>query len=174
MTHAYTIIGLVIVGIASRLLPHPANVTAVTGVAIFAGVRLGFIRGMALSALIMISTDAVLGFHRVMWATYGSLFFIAAISASVMRSRSLRVLPIVLIASSLLFYLITNFAVWNEGVLYPLTFAGLVECYVAGLPFLRNSIVGDLLYTGIFFGVDAWVSRIARVRFSFTEYLWKK
>jgi hypothetical protein len=59
------------------------------------------------------------------------------------------------LAGSVQFFLVTNFAVWagGDGVTYPRTFMGLLECYVAAAPFYRNTLAGDLLFSGLFFGV---------------------
>ncbi|MBI2036168.1 hypothetical protein HYT17_00830, partial [Candidatus Microgenomates bacterium] len=54
--------------------------------------------------------------------------------------------------SSLLFFLITNFGVWLIGGLYPKTFTGLVNAYFYAIPFFRNTLMGDVFYTGLFFG----------------------
>lgn len=58
---------------------------------------------------------------------------------------------------SLLFFLITNFSVWATGTMYPKTGAGLVACYTAGLPFLGNTVLGDLFFTGVLFGAFHFV-----------------
>ncbi len=50
------------------------------------------------------------------------------------------------------FYLITNFGVWLMGNYYPKNAAGLLESYIAGLPFLQNAILGDLFFSGVMFG----------------------
>jgi hypothetical protein len=57
------------------------------------------------------------------------------------------------LAGSVQFFLITNFAAWLGDKTYPSTIAGLVESYWAGLPFWKNTVVGDLLYTAFFFGL---------------------
>jgi hypothetical protein len=64
------------------------------------------------------------------------------------------------LASSVGFFVVSNFAVWAGGALamYPRTFAGLVECYAAAIPFFRNSLAGDLVFAGAFFGVSALVA----------------
>ena len=64
------------------------------------------------------------------------------------------------------FYLLTNFAVWlgGDGATYPKTVAGLLQCYVAGLPFYRNMLLGNLLYSGLFFGLYALALRGAERR----------
>jgi hypothetical protein len=53
-----------------------------------------------------------------------------------------------------LFFLVTNFAVWagNAGHAYPRTAAGLAECYTLGIPFFRNTLLGDAAYATILFG----------------------
>ena len=53
---------------------------------------------------------------------------------------------------SVLFFVVTNFGVWLVGDLYPRTLEGLVACYVAGIPFFRNTLAGDLLYAAVLFG----------------------
>lgn len=61
------------------------------------------------------------------------------------------------VAGSLLFFFVTNFSVWLESGMYPKTGAGLMSCYVAGLPFLQNTMLGDLLFSSILFGAYAWL-----------------
>jgi len=57
------------------------------------------------------------------------------------------------VVSSLLYFLVTNFAVWYSGLVpYPHTAAGLAASYTAGLPFLWNGMLGDLFYNAILFG----------------------
>jgi hypothetical protein len=55
------------------------------------------------------------------------------------------------VSSSLLFFFVTNFGVWREGSMYPHTLGGLMSAYEMGLPFLRNTFIGDLVYTHLFF-----------------------
>jgi hypothetical protein len=57
-----------------------------------------------------------------------------------------------LLSSSPIFFLVTNFAVWAFSPLYAANAAGLVKCYVAGLPFLRNMAEGDLFWGLVLFG----------------------
>jgi hypothetical protein len=58
------------------------------------------------------------------------------------------------IGGSLIFFLVTNFSVWYGSTFYPQNIAGLIACYTAGLPFLGNTILGDLFFSGVLFG--AW------------------
>ena len=37
--------------------------------------------------------------------------------------------------------------------MYTKSISGLAECYYLAIPFFRNTVLGDLVYSGIFFGV---------------------
>jgi hypothetical protein len=63
-------------------------------------------------------------------------------------------------ASSLSFFLITNFMVWVTGSMYPHTIGGLWACFLAGIPFYRNQILGDAFYTVAMFGGYALIHRL--------------
>ena len=65
------------------------------------------------------------------------------------------------LVSSVLFYLITNFGVWAMGW-YPLTAKGLLDCYILGLPFLRNFGAATLVYVAVFFGAYEIIARRVR------------
>jgi hypothetical protein len=56
---------------------------------------------------------------------------------------------------SLQFFLISNFAVWLNSKVYPPTLGGLVECYAIAVPFYRGTLTGDLIFSGLIFGVHA-------------------
>jgi hypothetical protein len=75
--------------------------------------------------------------------------------------RRRRLLPIAgaTLASSLLFFIITNFAVWASGALYPRTAIGLLACFVAAIPFFQNTLLGDAVYSVILFGGFAFAER---------------
>ena len=62
---------------------------------------------------------------------------------------------------STMFFFLTNSAVWLFGGLYPRTVSGLGACLVAGLPFFRNSMYGDLYGIGIFFGISVVLTTLA-------------
>ncbi|MFA4818191.1 MAG: DUF6580 family putative transport protein, partial [Parcubacteria group bacterium] len=55
-------------------------------------------------------------------------------------------------ASSITFFLVTNFAVWAFFDWYPHTWAGLITNFTLALPFFRNTLLGDVFYTGVLFG----------------------
>ncbi len=146
---------LVILGIASRLLPHAANFTPVTAIALFASAYLGLRYSLVIFLAVMLVADAFIGFYswQIMLAVYGSFALSSAIGFFLQKHK--RALPIFFgaLGSSLLFFLITNWAVWQFGTLYSHTPAGLLESYVMALPFFKNSLAGDLFYSAVLFGV---------------------
>jgi hypothetical protein len=74
-----------------------------------------------------------------------------------------KVSPIGVLSASLtasaIFFLVTNFSVWLESAMYPKTLAGLMACYTAGLPFLKNTVWGDLFFSTVLFGTYEWMTR---------------
>jgi hypothetical protein len=147
------LISMILLAAASRLIPHPPNMTSLTAVALFGGAyfsdrRLAFL--VPLTALFL--SDLVLGFYHHMEVVYVSFALIVAIGLWLQKHRT--VLPIVgaALVSSVLFFVVTNFGVWVFDSLYPKTLEGLIACFVAAIPFFRNTLLGDLLYTAVLFG----------------------
>ncbi len=147
---------IALVGLAaiSRLIPHPPNVTPVAAMALFGGAafadrRLAF---LAPAAALLLS-DLLLGFHSQMLIVY-ACFAVTVVFGLCLRGRpGFVALGAVTLGSSLLFFLATNFGVWLLDGLYAQTLAGLVSCYVAALPFFRNSLLGNAFYVLLLFGL---------------------
>jgi hypothetical protein len=57
------------------------------------------------------------------------------------------------VTATVLFFIITNFAFWLSGIMYPMTGAGLAECYAAAIPFFGYNLAGNLFYAGVMFGL---------------------
>jgi hypothetical protein len=154
------LVALIAVAAASRLLPHPQNFTAIGAMALFAGAtladrRLAFL--VPLAALFV--SDLVIGLHGLLPLVY-ALFAVSVCMGFALRGR-VATLPVAGagIACAMLFYLVTNFAVWAGGALYPHTWEGLVACYVAALPFFQNSLLGNLFFSALLFGGLALAER---------------
>lgn len=159
-----------LIGVLSRLVPHIPNMTAVGGAAFFVGAKYGAKKSLIVILLTMLITDSVQGLHSVMWATYGSLCVSIFIGKYISSKRHVGWIIGGSLFSSLVFFVLTNFAVWlAPNFMYQKTLSGLVECYTMAIPFFRNSLVGDLLYSGIFFGGFALVQSINRKRLNFLK-----
>ena len=144
-------------------MPHLPNMTAVGATTLFTGAKFGTKKSIIILFTSMLIVDCVKGLHSVMWATYGSLVLAVIIGGWVGRKQSIvRIVGGTLI-SSIVFFLITNFAVWlAPNFMYQKTIAGLVECYVMAIPFFRSSLIGDLTYISIFFGGYELVSYLKK------------
>lgn len=146
-------LALVLFGVLSRYLPHPPNFAPIAAIGLLAGAYLPRRMAILLPLVAMIISDVFLGFHGLVFWTWGSFIAIGLFASFVLKKN---LSPTTILASSLgaslLFYLVTNFGVWTEGLLYPPTFAGLMSSYVNGLPFLRNTMMGDLFYVTLLFG----------------------
>ncbi len=143
-----------------RLLPHLPNFTPIAAMALFGGAyfsdkRLAFL--IPFSALFL--SDLILGLHAQMPVVYASIALIVCIGFSLQKRQ--RWLPIAgaALASSVLFFMTTNFGVWLFSSWYPRNMAGLIACYVAAIPFFGNTLLGDALYTAVLFGGVALAAR---------------
>lgn len=142
-----------IIGVLSRLLPHLPNMTAVGATSLFMGAKYGVKKSMIVLFTTMLIADSVKGLHSVMWATYGSLFLTILIGKFIASKQNTRWIVGGALLSSVLFFVVTNFAVWlAPNFMYEKTISGLLACYTMAIPFFRNSIVGDMVYTALFFG----------------------
>ena len=145
-------IGLLIIAVALRFLPHVPNFVPITALALFAGVYFGGPWAYLLPLLAMISSDIFLGFHSTMYFVYGSLLLTVAIGQVVRRQKNPLTILGGTLAGSILFFIITNFGVWATTAWYSRDANGLIQCYYMAIPFFRNSMTGDLFYAIIFFG----------------------
>src|SRR5947209_7989659 len=154
------LVSMIVATALSRLIPHPPNLTSVTAVALFGGAyfadkRLAFL--VPLGALFF--SDLVLGLYDHMEVVYSSFALIVCVGVWLQKRRTMLRVAGAALASSVLFFLLTNFGVWAFQFLYPRTLSGLVACYVAAIPFFQNTLQGDLFYTAILFGGFALLER---------------
>lgn len=130
----------VILAIILRLLPHPPNFTPLTSLSLFGGVMFkNKWVGMSLPIVVMFTSDIVLGFYSISFWVYGS-FILISFMGTMWKKMDLKNI----VFSTLIFFIITNLGVWIMG--YPLTVNGLIMCYTLALPFLLNSLLGDLFF----------------------------
>jgi hypothetical protein len=141
---------------AYRLAPHPWNVAPVGAMFVLGGLYMGrswrgwvlpFAAVLVSDALVYLRWDGTV-FHPERLVDYVGFAMIAAMGlAAASRGWKARVASVV--ATPVLFYLVSNFGVWLAStVTYPHTLSGLADCYVAALPFLRGTLIGDWLFAG--------------------------
>jgi hypothetical protein len=165
----------VIFAVLARMpfMPHPWNFTPVAAALLYFGAR-GPRRQMWVPFLLLAASDLILnrfvyaypfGLDQlVVWAWYAAILMLGTqLRDSPLRKNTgwLRIAGAAL-ASSISFFLLSNFAVWAFGTMYPRTLSGLTTCYAAGIPFFRRGLSGDMLFTAVMFGLPAIATAIAR------------
>jgi hypothetical protein len=147
------LLSAIVAAAALRLVPHPPNFSPIDAMALFSGAYLGR-RGIAfvapLAALLL--SDLVLGFYHGMATVYATVALIVLIGWWLSSKRTPLRIGTAAVASSVVFFVITNFGMWLFSGIYPVTYAGLVACYTAAIPFFQNTVAGDLFYTVLLFG----------------------
>jgi len=157
------VVSVVIIAALLRLLPHWPNFTPIAAMALFAGTyfdkkQYAFVIPFAS----MFLSDIFLGLHSNMPAVYLSFAITVLIGVYIRRNVNVGSVLLASLTSSVIFFLITNFSSWLASPFYPQTFAGLVECYIAGLLFFRdqanglsfflNDILGTTFFSALFYG----------------------
>lgn len=159
-------LSLIVLAMATRLVPHWPNFTAVGavalfGAAIFKNKWLAF--GLPLMALFLsdlLLNNLVYGAFQsgFTWLTggfafiYGGFLLTALIGRYGIDHRSWKGLAAGTLGSALVFYLLTNFGAWLGNPMYTQDFSGLMASYAAGLPFLVNQVAGTAVYSALLFG----------------------
>ena len=152
---------IILAAAATRLLPHPPNMTSIAAVALFGGAyftRRWLAFFVPFAALVL--SDLILGvywswsmmaFQPHMWVQYLAFALVVMIGLSLRGKSTARVAAMTLV-SSITFFVVTNFGEWVFQPWYPKTGEGLVAAYVAAIPFFRNSVLGDFIYVALLFG----------------------
>ncbi|HXZ26872.1 MAG TPA: DUF6580 family putative transport protein [Terriglobales bacterium] len=154
----------VVVAIAFRFLPQTLGFTPLTASLLYFGARMPR-KWMWAPLLLMMAVDVYLTravYHYpftydqlVVWAWYAGMILLGGL---LKQKASLARIAGASLAGSVSFFLVSNFAVWLVWNMYPKTLAGLGTCYLLAMPFFRNGVLGDLLFTAAFFGIGALVA----------------
>jgi asparagine N-glycosylation enzyme membrane subunit Stt3 len=170
MFNLITAVILILFAAFSRLLPHPMNFAPVTAIALFAGVYLNKRYAIIVPIAALIISDAFIGFYSYIYWIYGTMIIIALVGMWLRGrvengSAGKKVAYIfgTTLASSIIFFIITNFGVWTSGMFYEMSFKGLIDCYIAAIPFFRNALAGDLVYVTAMFGIYELVLRFTNL-----------
>lgn len=145
--------------VAARLLPHAPGFMPVAASGLFAA---RFLRMPALAVIVPLAAMALSGAAlgpddwRVSLMVYAALALPALAGILTRRWHGAAPILATMVSCSLAFFVISNFAVWAFSGMYPLTVQGLTQCYVAALPFLDKTVMGDLFWTAVLFG-GAWL-----------------
>ena len=156
-----TVATLIAIAAITRFLPHPANFTAIGAIALFGSARLNDKRlAFVLPIAAMLISDLFIPFGFIP-SVYFSFVLIAILGLTIRNTKNPLFIAAGSVASSLIFYIITNFAVWmgDNGVMYSKGIDGLWMSYVAAIPFFWNGVAGDLFFTAVLFGAYELITR---------------
>ena len=153
---------IVLLAVLARFIPHMPNFSPVYGALLFGGAHLRKRDSIWFPLLLLAARDFVLttfiyrssiGWSELLQMT---AFAAVAITGWWLRPRvTLHRFSLACVAGPTAFYLISNFGVWLGWRMYPPTWAGLVQCYVAAIPFYGYSLASTFLYAGVLFGLNA-------------------
>ena len=160
------LLGTLVAGL-SRVLPHPPNFTSAGAMTLFAGARMTGPAAWLVPALLMVVTDWILAgihgysvFSAVTPFVYGSLALNILLGRTLQNTENPLLIGGATLIASVQFFLVSNLGVWMVSGMYPMTGAGLMSSYVAALPFFGNTLLGDFVYSAVFFGLHAAGTRV--------------
>jgi hypothetical protein len=152
--------GLTVLGAVARVLPHLPNFSPVGSISLFAGARMRGWQAYVLPLALMAITDPLVGGYSAATPLIYASFLINVFIGSRLRgTENPWKIGAGVMAGSLQFFLLTNFAWLAGSSMYPHTLAGVAQCYLAAIPFYGRTLASDLLYSGVLFGLHAWLSR---------------
>ena len=152
----FIIYGLIALVILLRLVPHPVNFTPMGALGLFAGAYLARKSAWLIPVVALAISDLFIGTYEPVAMLFVYLGFVsgAFLGHYLLKNRfNGLLLAGSSVAVSVLFFLLSNFGTWLAGTLYPLTLAGLAQCYIMALPFFGNTLASTLIYTFFLFTV---------------------
>ena len=129
-----------------RIVPHAPNFTPVIALSLYLPFIFG-IWSIPFCILGFAITDYFIGFHSLMFWTWGALAFTGYTSKFCNKIYSRIVLSFI---GAITFFVISNFGVWISGTLYEISVQGLLDCYIMAIPFFTNTLLSTIFFALIF------------------------
>jgi len=160
---------MILLAAFSRIVPHipnfsPLGAISLFGAAYFVKKWQAFLIPIAATWLSDLFINNVIyaqyypkftWFYEGFYWQYGSYLLITLAGILIFRKINPQKIIVGALTSTIIFFLVSNFGCWIGSTTYPQNFGGLMTCYVAGIPFLKGTILGDLVYSGVLFGMFA-------------------
>lgn len=147
------IAAMIVFAAVIRIVPHPWNLAPVGAMALFSGAVIrNRLVAFLFPMLALLAGDLFIGFHILMPVVYASFLVSIGIGFWLRDRHTIPRLGGAVLLGAVQFFFITNMGVWMFLHSYPKTFAGLVTCYVAGLPYFWNTLAGDVFFSALLFG----------------------
>ena len=147
-------LAFIIFAFTARFLEHAPNFVPIGALALWSGVYLSKKYSLFIPLLVMFLSDVLIGFYdwKVMSSVYAGFAIMGLLGWWARREKSVGNILFASLGGAVIFYIITNFAVWATSTWYSHNLYGLLSSYTLALPFFRNSLMGDLFYGAVFFG----------------------
>ena len=176
------VLSLMIFGVFARLIPHIPNFTPTESIAVFGAAFLGYryLSFLLPLSLIYISdfivnntvartyfpdTQGLVLYSSYMIYTTIAIVTIVLLSKSLLKTVNVKNVVLTVLTSTVVFFLLTNFAAWADPKsVYPANISGLAMAYIAGLPFVKVSLLGNLIFSGVLFGGKALIESMLRTK----------
>jgi hypothetical protein len=150
-----------------QIIPGLAGFTPMTSVCLLADSKQSRLRAL-LSMLIYITFSNIVVFcvwgmnTFGLWClfTYGAYAVIVLLGKQLNTPHRFRKLAAFVAGASLFFWLVSNFGWWLTTAFYPKNPAGLMQCYIAALPFLRNSLIGNFCFAAVVYFLRTYMPLI--------------
>ena len=147
-------------GILSRVIVHAPNFTPVLSLALFGGMYLKGRQAVWVPLALMAVSDFIIGFHHVMFFTWGSIVVISVLGLWLKKRKNFATVLGTSIVSAVVFFIVTNFGAWLTS--YPHTMDGLRQCYILAIPFFRGTCISTIAYSVFFWAVYEWILKRSR------------
>ncbi|MCZ2102165.1 MAG: hypothetical protein LC107_11570 [Chitinophagales bacterium] len=160
---------LIVLAAFSRVIPHMANFSPLGAIGLFGAAHFtkrwqAFLVPIAATWLSDLFINNVIyaqyypsftWFYQGFYWQYGSYLLITLAGIFIFKKVNTKSVFTGALASSTIFFLVSNFGVWASGTMYPMNLGGLTTCFAAGIPFLKGTMLGDLFYSCVLFGTFA-------------------
>ncbi|MBT8219280.1 MAG: hypothetical protein KJP00_05635 [Bacteroidia bacterium] len=167
--NTFLAIGIIIVAIISRFLPHPPNFTAIGAIGLFGAAHFQK-KWMAflLPVIALWMSDLVLNnFVYTQYYdsfqffgdpyVYAAFILIIGLGGFLLKKINVKNILVASVIVSVVFFLVTNFGFWRQGLQFPMTAQGLIASYIAAIPFFWSTLAGNIFYSLVLFKVYEWV-----------------
>ena len=163
---------MILLAAFSRVIPHPYGFSPLGAIGLFGAAYFtkkwqSVLAPIAAAWLSDLFLDNVIyshyypefnWFHKGLYTPYaglllyGSYVLIALVGMFIFQKVNAQRVIIGALASTVIFFLVSNFSGWIGDPLYTQDFSGLMTCYIAGIPFIKGTLMGDLFYSTALFG----------------------
>ena len=153
-------------GVILRILPHAPNFTPIAAIALFGAVYLPKKIALILPIIAMAISDAFIGYYdfKLIAVVYVSFLLCVVVGFWLKKNKKWYTVLGSSFLTAFIFFFFTNFAVFAFSEWYPKTIFGLVSCFTMALPFFKNTLLGDIFYSGVFFGsfelIRVWIKTL--------------